>query len=205
MNCYSECLATTVITTTTQAANEICVIDCDENCESFIDSAEKYSCIVDCYDNCLTTTVTSTTPMVTTTTAMTTTTSISELDACYDTCDVSCDSEENDIAQHQCVMNCYSTCFSLPTTTAMTTQATTTVQTTKDPIVLCHDDCDIDCADEEDSIDQFQCQLSCYVGCVPTTIAPTTLDVITVCQRMGLPISGLKNKNQEPSDLFESI
>ena len=90
---------TTVITTTTQAANELCVINCDENCESFIDQAEKYSRIVDYYDNCLMITVMSTTPMVTTTTAMATTTTISELDACYDTCDFTCASEESDFAK----------------------------------------------------------------------------------------------------------
>ena len=185
MNCYSGCLTTTVITTTTQAPNQVCVGECDEDCElSHADPAAKYTCIVNCYDICLSTTSPTTTIKITTTTSVATTTTISELQTCYNKCNNGCDSEENEIDQHQCVINCYSACLIIPTTTAITTTTVATT-TTLDAHSVCNAECDSDCDGESDYSVRFQCLLDCYIDCVPTTIAPTTLDPVLVCQSQG--------------------
>ena len=185
MNCFSGCLTTTVVTTTTQAPNQVCAGECDEDCElSFADPVAKYACIVNCYDNCLSTISPTTTLFITTTTEPTTTTTISALDSCYNACGTACDSEEYEIDQHQCVISCYSACLIIPTTTAITTTTIPTT-TTLDAHSVCNAQYDIDCSGEIEYSVRFQCLLDCYISCVPTTIAPTTLDPVYVCQSQG--------------------
>ena len=184
MTCYGGCLTTTVTTTTTLAIAEVCIDDCDENCDEV-----DYVCIIDCYDICLSPT---TTTAATTTTVPVTTTTTSPLDRCYESCDTTCDDEVTVTEKHQCVISCFSDCLVITTTTVTTVlttttfTTTTTVVTTLDPQIVCNNNCDGTCDAHFVHSDRFQCLLDCYTACIPTTVAPTTLDLTAICHSQGL-------------------